>query len=90
MTIIFIFISTGARRSRRFPQGSACGLLFAWVDTLADPGAPDPTRIRLVAAYPRRVVEAADTRTLAEAGLTGRQEMLFVETLGEGSRGGAA
>ena len=72
----------GLRKTRRFRHADPCAALFAWVDGFTEEGAPEPGSYRLVAAHPRRAVEAAGGgATLAEAGLTGRQELLFAEAL---------
>ena len=68
----------GTRCARRFDAAAALDALFALVESSAWEGAP-PGGYALVASYPRRVVRRAAGSTLADAGLTGRQEALLIE-----------
>lgn len=79
-------LPTGERRTRRFAHAQPLSAVFAFVDTL-DLGAPSagvrPT-YRLASQFPRRVWERPDEPStagisMADAGLGGKQEALFVE-----------
>jgi len=66
-------------RARRFARGAGLAALFEWVDTVvADPALP-PGAFRLVTQFPRRVLEHTAAGTLADAGLTQRQEAVLLE-----------
>ena len=78
----------GTRATRRLDPASPLLALFALVDGSDWQAAPSGDGYALAASYPRRVyrrAEAMDGRTLADAGLTGRQEALFVELIEEAS-----
>ncbi|KAK9842580.1 hypothetical protein WJX81_007176 [Elliptochloris bilobata] len=76
---VMVRLPHGMRVSRRFLSGAPLAALFAWMDTeLADPALP-PGAFRLVTQFPRRVLEHAAPGTLADAGLSQRQEAVFVE-----------
>mmetsp|Transcript_75101 Transcript_75101/g.149128 ORF Transcript_75101/g.149128 Transcript_75101/m.149128 type:complete len:441 (-) Transcript_75101:272-1594(-) len=74
----------GTRCSHRFRGDAPLALLFALVEASAwETLAPSFT---LTASYPRRVFrreDAADGRSLVAAGLSGKQEALFVEVASE-------
>ena len=58
-----------------------CVFDFVDVSQKAVEGVPGPGKYRLVAQYPRRVLEDTDLRTLKDAGLDGRNEALMLEPL---------
>lgn len=64
----------------RFLRDTKVATLFNWVDVSV---APDikPGTFRLVTPFPRRVLQAATPGSLHEAGLTQKQEALFLEPL---------
>lgn len=68
----------GRRCTRLFLQEHPAKHLFDFVDLQ---GAVDPHTYRLVAQFPRRVLEADTSRTFSEAGFTGAQEVFFIESL---------
>lgn len=71
------------RCSRRFRATDSVTCVFDFVDVSARgmEGVPGPGQYRLVAQYPRRVLEDTDLRTLEDAGLDGRNEALMLEPL---------
>mmetsp|Transcript_4606 Transcript_4606/g.13486 ORF Transcript_4606/g.13486 Transcript_4606/m.13486 type:complete len:141 (+) Transcript_4606:1197-1619(+) len=80
---VLIRVPTGERQPRRFLRSDPVAALFGFADTL-DLGDRHGA-YRLASQFPRRVWErpaageADAVRTLAEAGLTGKQEALIVE-----------
>lgn len=73
----------GTRCTRRFDPRASTAVLFALVEASAwEMEFPPSADFTLAASYPRRVVRRADAdagRTLAEVGVTAKQEALFVE-----------
>lgn len=71
------------RCSRRFRASDSVTCVFDFVDVSVQgtEGVPGPGKYRLVAQYPRRVLEDTDLRTLKDAGLDGRNEALMLEPL---------
>jgi ubiquitin fusion degradation protein 1 len=80
-TTVAVRCPDGTRCSRRFASAADdASALFALVESSAWEDCPSD--FTLVASYPRRVIRRADAaigRTIAEVGLTGKQEALFVE-----------
>ncbi len=69
----------GKRLQRRFLQTGQLHLLFDWIDSIGAAG-HDPGQYQLIAQFPRRVIQPADvSQSLAEAGLSSRQEALILE-----------
>ena len=64
----------------RFVRSGKLDALFDWVDVNV---APDikAGMYRLVTPFPRRQLQAGGTASLEEAGLTQKQEALFLEPL---------
>jgi hypothetical protein len=77
----------GTRATRRFHTSEPSARLFALVEASAWAGCP--ADFLLCASYPRRVVRRSDAvaaaagRSLLDAGLSGKQEALFVELVEE-------
>lgn len=73
----------GVQQTRQFSHEHTLGHIFAFVEALTGENADD---FRLVATFPRRVfgVDSSE-KTLKELGLNGRQESLFVESIGSAS-----
>ncbi len=73
----------GTRVQRRFLRTTPLAALFAAVEASAYEALPEGDSFMLTASYPRRVFRRADasdsSRTLLDAGLTSKQEALFVE-----------
>ena len=72
----------GTRFVRRFAATAPLAALFDALEASDVQALPDADNVTLIASYPRRVFhrsEAADGRSLRDAGLTGKQEALFVE-----------
>lgn len=59
-------------------------VLFDWVDSHGGEGMPEPGRYNLATQYPRRVFRDEDgQQSIGDAGLTGGQQVLFVEARGD-------
>ena len=79
---IVVRFADGTRFVRRFAATAPLAALFDAVEASDVQTLPDADKVTLIASYPRRVFhrsEAADGRSLRDAGLTGKQEALFVE-----------
>jgi hypothetical protein len=79
---IVVRFADGTRFVRRFAATAPLATLFDAVEASDVQTLPDADKVTLIASYPRRVFhrsEAADGRSLRDAGLTGKQEALFVE-----------
>ncbi len=74
---------TPHRCSRRFRVEDSVTCVFDYVDVQQKntQGVPPPGGYRLVAQYPRRVLEDTDLRSLRDAGLDGKNEVLMLEPL---------
>lgn len=71
-------LPNGQRCTRLFLQDHPAKHLFDFVDLQQ---VVDPHTYRLVAQYPRRVLEADTSHTFFEAGFTGAHEVFFIESL---------
>lgn len=79
---IVVRFADGTRFVRRFAATAPLAALFDAVEASDVQTLPDADKVTLIASYPRRVFhrsEAADGRSLRDAGLTGKQEALYVE-----------
>jgi hypothetical protein len=79
---IIVRFADGTRFVRRFAATAPLVALFDALEASDVQALPDADNVTLIASYPRRVFhrsEAADGRSLRDAGLTGKQEALFVE-----------
>ena len=79
---IVVRFADGTRFVRRFAATAPLATLFDAVEASDVQTLPDADKVTLIASYPKRVFhrsEAADGRSLRDAGLTGKQEALFVE-----------
>ncbi|EFN59802.1 hypothetical protein CHLNCDRAFT_133523 [Chlorella variabilis] len=77
-----IRLPAGGRYSRRFRRADKLQSVFDFVDVQSGAGGGDilPGSYSLATSYPRRVLEdGAAEQSLAEAGLSAKQEALFLE-----------
>ena len=78
----------GSRVMRRFLSSHSARALFLFIDGYeklhagSSRLAVEPGTYRLVAQHPRRVIESDDAGTMAEAGITHKQEALMIDLLG--------
>lgn len=78
----------GSRVMRRFLSSHSARALFLFIDGYeklhagSSRLAVEPGTYRLVAQHPRRVIESDDAGTIAEAGITHKQEALMIDLLG--------
>eukprot|EP00887_Chlorella_sp_A99_P003297 scaffold9.g3297.t1 len=85
VVLVQVRLPGGGRHARRFRRGDRLQAVFDFVDAAEGRGARSvaPDSYNLVMQYPRRVFEdGGAAATLAEAGLTHRQEALFLELKG--------
>jgi len=75
---VMIRLPDGSKLSRKFLLSHKIQFVFHFVDIYTD---LMPNSYRLLTQFPRRVLDQDSTFTLYEAGLTSKQEALFVELL---------
>ncbi|KAK2079161.1 hypothetical protein QBZ16_002852 [Prototheca wickerhamii] len=80
---LMVRLPDGARVGRRFDPADAASALLDFVDVACRdrPDAPAPGAYRLVAQFPRRVLEPGASGSLADAGFAAGQDVLLLETL---------
>ncbi|PSC74230.1 acetolactate synthase [Micractinium conductrix] len=75
-------LPAGGRYARRFRRSDPLQAVFDFVDVQSGGGADGsirPGAYSLATSYPRRVLAAGGGQTLGDAGITARQEALFLE-----------
>ena len=83
---LLVRLPAGGAEARRFRRDAPLRMLFEWVEAGAALAAGvDPGGYALRMTYPPRALSPPtggdDARTLADAGLTGRQEALFLQVM---------